>query len=664
MKNELKYIASEFRLRRLLLVLILVLSNYEIVKSEEDYLLKLGPWTFTQISGSIIGEDFYRKQISILKDKFREEEETNTLRGKLRLSLRSFIWHPNFLQLNADGEYSPDKRSDKYIVLPDRTESNTSKRININADFFNSTPLLLNSQYSYSNSLTNRDFINDIELKNESFGATIGWRSSILPIHFGYNYNQWTQLEIFSQRTYWDKRNTFLMGLNKDIGPSSNSINANYEYAKTNYSGADTLNSKLVNVNINNYLYFNKDKTSDFSSFIIYNSIIGFQRLKIFTANEMLKVQLPEEFTLKANYQYTNQIIDSTRMTTNSPSIQLENQLYLSLKSYAFYQMNFYNRTNFSETQKVYGGGFNYKKLIPTGILWLNYEFRGLDEDMNNQPLSLRMQNEEHTLDDSKPLIINNPFIRPNSILIKDLTFTTIYQENLDYFLIPRGNYTEIKRIPGGRIANGSKIFVDYIAEYQASYKYTSLTNAFDGRASVLDNYVELYFRFLFSDYRNVEVQTLNSLKNINEKFAGVQFNYHSLSFGAEYDYYQTNVMPYESFNIFSRFTDNITNKLTLSFNARYLYTNYVNDNSLQRTTDFMVMTNYTLNNWSSVAVNYQYLYQKGSGIDLLSNNFRIEFSARVLQFFVTAGYELFTRNFMTEERRFHSVFVRMERSF
>jgi hypothetical protein len=136
------------------------------------------------------------------------------------------------------------------------------------------------------------------------------------------------------------------------------------------------------------------------------------------------------------------------------------------------------------------------------------------------------------------------------------------------------------------------------------------------------------------------------------------------LSFGAEYDYYQTNVFPYESFNIFSRFADNLTERLNLSFSARYQYTNYVNDNSLQKTSDFMIMAKYSLNNWSSALINYRYLYQNGSGIDLISNNFRIELSARVLQILITSGYELLARNFMGEQRNFHSFFIRLERSF
>jgi hypothetical protein len=634
------------------------------VKSEDDYIFKLGFWKFTQFNGTLIGEDFYRKQTTVLKDGFKLEEETNTILGKLRLSLKSYIWHPNFMQLDIEGEYSPDARSEKYIIIPDRSESNTSKRINLYASFLNNTPVALSTNYSYSQTLTNRDLTNDIVNINNSYGINLGLRYSFLPINLGYNVNHWSQTEITAQRVYSDNRKTLSMSLSKEIGYSNNSIHANYEIAKTHYSGSDTLNSKIFNANISNSIFFDKDRDNTFNSLIMYNENIGLQRIKQINANEQLKIQLPERFTLKANYQYSNQTIDTTIMTMHSPSIMLENQLYLSLRSYGFYQMNLMDKSTQNETQQIFGVGFNYKKLIPTGILWLNYEFSGLNENMNNQQVAYRAQNELYTIDDSKPMIINNPFIRPNTILIRDVNLTTNFQENIDYLLIPRGNYTEVKRIPGGRIANGSKIYIDYFSDYQSSYKYLSITNAMDGRVSFLNNYLELYFRFLFSDYKNVEIQDLKALRNINQKFVGAQFNYHTLSFGAEYDYYQTNVFPYESFNIFSRFADNLTERLNLSFSARYQYTNYVNDNSLQKTSDFMIMAKYSLNNWSSALINYRYLYQNGSGIDLISNNFRIELSARVLQILITSGYELLARNFMGEQRNFHSFFIRLERSF
>ncbi len=664
MRKNLQQIVTVNRTNILAFILFLFIFNVGILKAEDDYILKLGFWKFTQFNGTIIGEDFYRNQTIILNNDFRLEEETNTILGKLRLNLKSYIWHPNLMQLDVEGEYSPDSRSEKYIVIPDRSESNTSKRINLYASFLNNTPVALNTHYSYSQTLTNRDYTNDIVNNSISYGVNLGLRSFLLPINLGYNVNNWSQTEITAQRVYSDQRKILSMSLSKEIGYSNNSVNANYELAKTHYSGSDTLNSKIFNANLSNSVYFDRDRNNTYNSFIMYNDINGYQRLKQFNANEQLKIQLPERFSLKANYQYSNQTIDTTKMIMHSPSLMLENQLYLSLRSYGFYQMNLMDKSTQKETQQIFGVGFNYKKLIPTGILWMNYEFRGLNESMENQQVAFRAQNEEYTIDDSKPLIINNPFIRPNTLLIRDANLSTNFLENIDYLLIPRGSYTEVKRIPGGRIVNGSKIYIDYYADYQSSYKYLSLTHAMDGRVSIFNNFVELYYRLLFSDYKNVEVQELKALRNINQKFAGVQFNYHSLSFGAEYDYYQTNVLPYESFNIFSRFTDNVTDRLMLSFNARYQYTDYVHDNSLQRTSDFMIMANYTLNSWSSALVNYHYLYQQGSGIDLISNNLRIEMSARVMQIVVTSGYEYYARNFMGEQRNFNSVFIRLERSF
>ena len=64
------------------------------------------------------------------------------------------------------------------------------------------------------------------------------------------------------------------------------------------------------------------------------------------------------------------------------------------------------------------------------------------------------MLNEEQVLRDGEMTLLNKPYVDVNSVVVKDVSGTLIYQANFDYILLERAGYVEIQRIPGGLIPN------------------------------------------------------------------------------------------------------------------------------------------------------------------------------------------------------------------
>ena len=86
-----------------------------------------GLWNQVSLNGAISLEGQYRSQETILKSNLTERPKTSLLRGLFLLRSQSYVWHPNFLLLDLDLEYQPGSRKDNYLVIPDRSETQTAE---------------------------------------------------------------------------------------------------------------------------------------------------------------------------------------------------------------------------------------------------------------------------------------------------------------------------------------------------------------------------------------------------------------------------------------------------------------------------------------------------------------------------------------------------------
>ena len=628
-------------------------------------IFSLGPWKMQSLSGSIIAEGIYRQQNNELNSGFSDQMHSTAFRGLFRLNTNSYIWHPNFLSLDAGFEFSPDAHKDNYLVIPDRSETNTAEKINLQATFLSKAPIVLSLSGNLGHLYSSRDIATDIEYYSQSYGALLQVRNSFLPFSLGYNYSKWQDKELKTGRVFAYNSKNFSVQAEKSFSDYFvNQFNYNFEDVNTDYTGNSSLRSKINNFNLNSRIIFTEDGYNSFNSNIAYSDIDGYQRLRRWDAHEALAIRLPEDFKLRMDYQYFNQIINDGSLITHNPFIQLEHQLYKSLRSYTYFRYSEARNIAFVEKRDIWGLGFNYQKMIPTGMLNLNYEFRYADESRNTSPSQLKIENEEYTLDDSKIVLIKNAFVRPESIIIKNANNTIIYQKDLDYIIIPRGDFIEIKRVPGGRIANNDLIFIDYLTGLQNSYNFTSLSHTIDGRINLFERFLEVYFRILDNNFRNVNVDSFRVMKTIDQKVVGFQININEFSGGIQWDQYNTNIIPYQSYSFFIRYTDNITNDMTLSMLANYQKYKFSTIDEQQDYADLSSKLGYRINSWSSVNMEGGYRLQSGNGIDLNILNLRAEYIAVFYQVTLTIGIEAYHRDFMSEINDYKGVFVRVERRF
>ncbi len=115
--------------------------------------------------------------------------------------------------------------------------------------------------------------------------------------------------------------------------------------------------------------------------------------------------------------------------------------------------------------------------------------------------MPLVINREEYVLENASVTILRFPYVREESIQIKNFDGTVIYTEDDDYIVTEKGDYTQISRVPGGLIPDGSKVYIDYISDMQSSYSYDLVTNNIKVRFNLLNNFLELFGKFTGNPY-------------------------------------------------------------------------------------------------------------------------------------------------------------------
>jgi hypothetical protein len=308
--------------------------------------------------------------------------------------------------------------------------------------------------------------------------------------------------------------------------------------------------------------------------------------------------------------------------------------------------------------------GFDYQKNIPTGMLRLNYSFSLSHQKRENIFGTINVLDESKLLSEGKVAILNNPYVDKNSVEVKNSSGTIIYQENFDYILIQRGTYTEIRRVPGGQIADGDIVLVSYRAEQQPALIFDSKINRYGASLTLLNNFVEFYFSGTNQNYSNVSELNLDYLKTLNQKLYGIKFSYEYLDVGAEYEDYQSNITPYTSSRFFLRVFRQTSDNLIATINSSYRIYNLTDENSTQKFADVSLMLSYLLGANSKLAFEGNYIFQEGNQIDLSLRTLRLEYITTFRQIDISIGFENYNRKLLSDETRYSEIFAKIIRRF
>jgi len=622
-------------------------------------------WNLTSISGIVSIDGHYRSGTVDIPGYISDHEKSTFLSGQLDINTSSFVWHPNFFLLDANFSYRPFRNLDLYIISPDNSEINTTERIDLNGIFFSERIVSINPYFNFNHAYSRREYTTNLE----SFYANIGARLSISSIPFPTNINvsqnNWKENEIQTGRSF----STNQFNVNTEINNSFNDFNINrFNVDYINYQRVYSPNSIIQNRsllwNLSNNFLFNRERNFNLNSRISLTNRKGSQPINRFIVTENIVSDLPANFRAGIRFQHYKIVQGIFNSNQNDLEVRTEHTLLESLQSYAFYNYVDINQTFYHERLDRAGVGFNYQKKIPTGILRLNYEYSFDKVNRNNLLGYTNIVDEEKILADGSVVLLNNPFVDLNSVVVKDVNSTIIYQENFDYILIQRGSYTEIQRMIGGQIPDGSTVLISYRAEQQPSVVFNSNINVYGASINVLNNFLEVYFRAIDQGYNKVELIDVKYLKTLNQKLYGVRIIYEYLDFGAEYEDYNSNITPYYSLRYFLQVTRQTGDNILATITGNYRIYELLDDNTQQKFGDVSLRFAYLLSSLSSISLEGNYIVQNGKQIDLNLTNIQVEYLTSFRQIDFSLGYQFYNRLLLGNATRYSGVFAKISRRF
>lgn len=235
-----------------------------------------------------------------------------------------------------------------------------------------------------------------------------------------------------------------------------------------------------------------------------------------------------------------------------------------------------------------YGGGFGeqYTKKLPhESRISLDAGLRLLEHDRDAVGGSRTVIDERHILRNDEITLLDEPDVERSSIRVTDGSGRTTRTEGLDYEILPRGRFTQIRRLPGGFIPDGGAVLVDYRAGAQDSDDYTSTEQRYGARLSLVRGLLDLYVRLYQLDYQDNE---LLFLQEFDDLVIGAETRWRQFRAGIEYEDYDTNLTPYRTWRLFQSYQLYPTRRSVLVLDLRQQSTDFLEEDDEERLYSFI----------------------------------------------------------------------------
>lgn len=629
---------------KLYIALIFCLSGISLNAQVNNH--SLGFYHIKRVSGELNILGSYRT-LSTQLNELSENQESSHLIGGIRLNTQSYFWDPDIISLNIAGEYNPEFRDENYLIVPDRTEQRTLSKLDLLVNVFNNKALNLSSYLNLNNSYFNRENLTNIKSNNKQWGATIGVSNKYLPVKIAYRDLSWDQTETDSGRRFSMAQKSFEASTEKSFfSNDKHELKYSLRDYSNKYADLSPINSRVSRISYVSQIFFDNERKYSLNSNIVYYNQAGTYTFTRTEANERLVMHLPRRFDLNANYNFHRMLDPAQTINVNRAGLSVSNKLFESLTSELYTDFANTDHTVYNETSLKAGISFNYSKKISIGRLNLGYQYFIHNNRVKGETTSINILREEYILNDAEVIILKKAYADPASIIITDLSSSIIYQEGLDYILSDINNFIEIIRVPGGQISQNQVILVSYSAIQPGNYSYLSSNHTLSSSLLLFNRIFEIYYRGSAQYYNKIEQTEYLSLNRFYQNISGLRLYYKFATAGVEYDYYNSDLIPYKRFNYYLNLNIKIKSRMLLSVNGTIRDYTMLDTDVDHTYTNLSGRFTYSINSWSKLNIEGGYLKQIGSTIDLNLISGKTEFIATMRKLSMKASFNIYKRSY------------------
>ena len=623
-----------------------------------------GFYNLQSVHGQVKMKGLYRNQYSLIGD-VRDDQRSTYFLGGAMLNTGSYLWSPDLVFINLDAEFNPETRNEKYILLPDRSEVRTLKRLDMKASVFRNKPVSLNGFVNLGQSYYNRELLTNVQSDTKQWGALLALNNKFLPVTLSFRRSGWVQNEIQSGRRFSMDQDNLLGRITRSFGQSDrHEIIFSRDDYTYNYAGSEEVKNLIDRVGINNSLFFDKEKKYAFNSQAAYYSQRGHNEFKRVEAIERLIFKLPANLRFTEGYTFQLFSDPFQHNVQNRISAALNHRLFESLISDLSVDYSGTENTFYSEDNLRAGIDLLYTKKIPSGRINLTYRYTRTWYNLAGISAPVRIINEQQTLSDGETTLLNKPYVDLATIEIKDQAGIIIYEAGFDYTVLVRNNYTEIQRVPGGRIANDQAILADYTAIQPGSGSFEAGAGSYSAGILLFNNLLELYYRGSNQDYHNLTETDYMTLNYYNQKIVGGRIDLGFGGFGAEYDSYESNIIPYRRVRYFVDLNWSPGSVLLIGLNGNIMNYKLIDDDVNQQHANITFKMAYKISTRTRLDFEAGYLGQKGRNIDLELLTSKLGISGTFRQLLLKGGVEMYRRHYLKSTINFTGTYIEIIRKF
>jgi hypothetical protein len=233
-------------------------------------------------------------------------------------------------------------------------------------------------------------------------------------------------------------------------------------------------------------------------------------------------------------------------------------------------------------TEDRYGptGSLGYRKRTGVGLLSAGYS-RTLEQvERSGMSSQVRILDEQITLRTAFATFLREADVIASSIRVTDLNGQVVYQEGFDYEIVTQGNRVGLRVIPGGLLADGSTVLVEYSVDSSGKQSYLSDDESISVRHdfSRIVKDLSLYGRRHTFRARNVEsAGELNIVEYTNDT-VGLRQGWRQFAFTSEYEMYDDDLGGYDRWRNQLEGYHNLGRQVRWGWNAGIIETWYDED--------------------------------------------------------------------------------------
>ncbi|MHC4764158.1 MAG: hypothetical protein ACYTF2_03535, partial [Planctomycetota bacterium] len=494
-------------------------------------------------------------EVRDVQDRFREV---------LELGTRGFAGHPNLLQLDLSGRF---RMTQRLLDLDSTGTNETVDEFLLEYDFSGlflaeqKFPVLVYSRRNQSD--IDRVFGGSLEQTWTQTGAQLTVRDDRFPTNIQVYTRELEQNDSSLNQDFILDQNSLEADGRVELG-ASQSLWWDFTYDDVDQSGdlRATQSFERIEGNLTHTLDFGDTDQHQLRSVLRLFDLSGDIDHEQFLFTERLRLRPSDDLLTWFDYRFEDLQRSNVEVRSHRGSGNFRHTLYDSLvTSGRLGGIHQDLRNEDFQSDEINGDlRFDYTKRVPLGTLFAGADFNGsrIWQDERGEPLPVL--DNAFTFGPSDLIIIFQENVVASSIVITDLTGTILYSLGVDYTQLVLPDRVEIRRVPGGNIAPGETVLIDYDIGPEPEGRTTTLGAGFDLRYTLDEGMLSglsVYARY-FEQWQD---------RSPDDFAAGLPENdFSDLIFGAEYN----------AWKIYLKAEQQIRDNELSSFDSTWLEARYV----------------------------------------------------------------------------------------